>query len=216
MRSIAFLIAACLLISTAQATTFYTENFDSGIGSEWSSSNTSTIDGSLALGRFAGNSAVTLNLSSISAYSELTVTLDFWTTGSTDGNGVPFPNGGTPGAGPDIWRMKADGATLIESTFSNHRFQNFPDSFASGIQHAPNTGATKVIGGGSGASVLYSLSFTFAHSASNVTFEFSDSNFTDEQWSLDNITVSTGAVPEPSSIALLLLGLSALFIRKRK
>ena len=167
---------------------FYSEDFQGAIGSEWSSSTTytSTTTGSTALGTFL-NSPTTLTLTGLGAHTELTLDFELHLQGSWDGNGIPIC------CGPDIVDVTvAGGPTLLHSTFSNTgQYQTYPSSHP-GPNNPSGNGAT--IGTGATDS-MYALSFTFPHTGSTFSVDFSGTGLTDENYGLDNVTVSSDAPP---------------------
>lgn len=76
----------------AQSTTVYSNNFEAGVGSQWTFSGglSSSIDPfpglSNTLGTFRSGTA-TLSLNALPAHSSVTVELDLYIEGSWDGNG---------------------------------------------------------------------------------------------------------------------------------
>jgi len=205
------------------------DNFESAVGPGWSSNSVSVtpVGGRHFLGEF-GNNTVSLSLSDLPAHTSITVSFDLYVIHTWDGN---WHSGDQ---GPDHWKLAVDGGpTLLDTTFSNDHpnsrgdGQAYPENWTSGMTpHPPRTGATEVntLGytymygtqpGGPMDSV-YTLNYTFAHSGTNVTLEYSAWNLqgiTDESWGLDNVTVT--AIPEPATLSLLALGGLALIRRRR-
>jgi hypothetical protein len=197
--------------SDANPQTVYREDFESAVGSEWSSRATDTtpVGSRKFLGQF-GNETVSLSLGAgtgsplpLPSHSELTISFDLFVIRTWDGNG-------TGCHGPDVWDLSvANGPTLLHTTFNNpfpgceSTPQAFPDAFPGG-SHPFQTGASEVntlgftfpgVPGNGVIDSVYNLSFTFPHSASSVTFDFKGMLSTpgsDESWGLDNVSVSLG------------------------
>jgi hypothetical protein len=169
----------------------------SAAGAEWSSAarDVTPFGNRVFLGQFT-NETVSLDLADLGSHSEVTLSFDLYVIRSWDGNGP---------SGPDIWDLSVrDGDSLLHTTFSNlaEFTQAYPDAFPGGDNPA-QTGAAEVNTLGfvysdpaSGFSEVvdsvYRLTFTFPHSASGLTFDFSGSNLEDvsnESWGLDNVQV---------------------------
>ena len=109
-------LSACLLsfipIQPAHAILVYSNDFEGGVGAEWSSAMTETTPvGSRGfLGRF-DNATITLTLA-LPTHTGVTVSFDLFILQSWDGNDTEF--------GPDIWELMVDGGpTLVHTTFTN-------------------------------------------------------------------------------------------------
>ena len=175
--------------------------------------------------RFLGpfnNEAVTLSLSGLAAHSEMTLEFDLVLIGSWDGNHPVF--------GIDTWTLAASGVgELLRTTFTvfpAHE-QDYPVPGSAALEGAlevDTLGYADVLNtfGGAGDAV-YRLSFTFAHSAESIEFTFSGTELNwiapteTESWGLDNVRVTTNAVPEPSTVLLAVAGsLVVLAVRMRR
>jgi hypothetical protein len=140
---------------------------------------------------------ISLTLSNLPPHDALKVSFDLYVLKSWDGN--------SPTYGPDRWGLNvAGGPTLLETTFSNNpkvstqgSDQNFPRP-----QSPPRTGAaaTNTLGYKFFGDSVYPLAFTFAHTGTRLTLNFSSSLFegkgtADESWGLDNVRVTTTTLP---------------------
>jgi hypothetical protein len=140
---------------------------------------------------------ISLTLSNLPPHDALKVSFDLYVLKSWDGN--------SPTYGPDRWSLSvAEGPTLIETTFSNnHKVrnqgsdQNYPCP-----KNPPQTGAavTNTLGYTFFGDSIYPLVFTFTHTGSGLTLNFSSSLFegkglADESWGLDNVRVATVVLP---------------------
>jgi hypothetical protein len=212
------------VVHRSSAVEIYSNNFQSAVGSEWSSSTTDAAPANAArrfLGRFA-DGIVSLSLSNLPAHSHLSIDFDLLITASWDGDG---PEPGTP----DIWSLNVNGGPeLLRTTFSNFpgRTQDYPgtyDGVPNGATNPPKSGASEVntLGYGGfidfpGGDSVYRLRFVFPHAASSVQFGFRGgpglTSVDDEGWGIDNISVQ--AVPEPGGVLVLGLGYLALFRRR--
>ncbi|WP_337176006.1 PEP-CTERM sorting domain-containing protein [Paludisphaera sp.] len=185
------------------------------------------------LGRF-GTGNVTLGLTGLTAGQMYAVRFDLFLGATWDGS---FGNS----AGPDVFRLTAGSNTLVDASFG------YATSEINGVQplrqsysdETPVNGDpyTAAFYGRTGADVNYFSStlrdnysiYYFGHGAGNPILTFIANGATetltfsglslqsssDEFWAIDNVSVT--AVPEPSSIALSLIGLAAagLYGRRR-
>lgn len=164
--------------------TVYETTFSSTPGSEWSLTERVNLAGNSILGNL-GPGGVTLSLSSLPPHSNLTIETDLYIQESWDGS--------PPAKGPDVWRLSVDGGpTLLDTTFSNKIINNdqcYPSSCP-----ATNNAGTGALGVPypSPRRDVYRLSYTFAHTGSDVTFRFFSGQSqleSDESWALDNVRV---------------------------
>jgi len=173
----------------------YFNDFEDIVAAEWSSGKTDVTPSARArgfLGQF-GNETVTLTLSDLPAHTQATVSFDLFIIRSWDGNNHI--------GGPDIWQLKVDeGPTLLHTTFANmppelEDFkQAYPDDYPGG-NYLPYTGAAeiKTLGYTDAPDSVYRLNYTFAHSASILSLDFSGQGLQiiqDESWGLDNVNVT--------------------------
>lgn len=232
MRALFSTLVVLALGAGAQAQVVYSNDFEAntggftnGIRVNHSISNNPAGPLSSFLGLFSDNTATQLTLTGLTPGTVYDLTLDLLIRGSWDGN--------TAGVGPDVWRVRADGSTLVDTTFSNIVGSN--QSFSSnGYIGGPGNYAP-----GTSASVLYDnpdifqryaiykfdkvalpqLEFTPA--TSTVTLSFEGNNLQgvpDEAWAIDNVKVAArpSAIPEPGALALVTLGVVGLALRRRK
>jgi hypothetical protein len=207
-------------------TTFYDTDFepnselpgaDNGATAVWSSTKKSVapVAQTTFLGDF-GKQTVSLNLSNLAAHDELTISFDLYLLRTWDGNYTGS------GFGPDFWGFKVDGATLLNSTFSNKFKPEFPNTLNQnqgfGGQDSPNgnfaagTGAIakRTLGYNVGANesmdAVYRFTYTIAHTASTAMLSFvgaPNQSLGDESWGLDNITVTGNRiVPQVSAVVM--------------
>lgn len=184
----------------AASETVYTQNFEGAIGSEWSDTSTSIIDGRTFLGQYRDNQ-VTLSLDNLPTHQQLTIAFQLYTIGSWDGV--------HPEQGPELWGLEViSTTTLISTTFSvwDHPdtawWQSYPDSYASGLVHEGMTGADETISD----TFIYYLTFTFNHTDEAVEFLFTGNlgGNDDEFWGIDNLVAGTGTsigIPDPGQTA---------------
>lgn len=193
----AFIVEYDSVPPAPSANRVYTEDFEGGVGSEWSlrTISQSPAGGRTFLGRF-GNQTATLTLTNLPPHTNLVVSFDLLILQSWDGNASP---------GPDFWQLQRgdDGSLLLHTTFSNHRFwvrhQAFPDNHPAG-RHFAYTGASEIgtLGYGNGSAV-YPLQFVFPHSDPTLTLHFRGIGLqalNDESWGIDNVRIDTGNPPK--------------------
>lgn len=204
-----------------QAGIIYSNDFESAVGSEWSANQLgiTPVGNRQFLGQF-GSETVSLSLNSLAQHSLVTVSFDLFIIESWDGDYL------NPGIGPDFWSLNiAGGQTLLNETFSNtptfgDHTQSYSPSGVAGTYLA-HTGAAEIdsLGYSFYGDSVYQLSFTFAHSASDIQFDFAGiglQDLADESWGLDNVKVSTNAVSVPEPTTLALLGFVLLGLARRK
>jgi PEP-CTERM motif len=177
------------------------------------------------LGLFSDNTATQLTLTGLTPGSVYDLTLDLLIRGSWDGN--------SPTVGPDVWRVKAGGSTVVDTTFSNvtGSSQSFsrngyiggPGNFAPGTDASVNNSNPDVFSRYTiykfDKIALPQIEFTPATSSLVITFEGANlQGVADESWALDNVKVTGrgSAIPEPGTLALVGLGALALLRRRRK
>jgi hypothetical protein len=186
------------------------------------------------LGKF-GNDAVNLSLTGLTAGQLYSVQFDLFTGASWDGSYGSW-------SGPDVFKLKAGSETLVDASFARANTpvngveplrQSYSDTtWKTGSPYTATeyarTGADVKYSHPSDIFQDYSI-YYFGHGAgnpylaftaggSNVTLTFTGRNLqglSDEFWAIDNVVVA--AVPEPSSIAMSLIGLVAAgaFARRR-
>ena len=172
----------------------YCEDFEEGTpGSEWSEPTIETSpSGERFLGLFA-NEKVTLSLSELPEHTEIDIEVDVYIVGSWDGG---FEATGPIGEDrdPDVFEVELDGMTLLVTTFSQESkdLQTYPGSFPGAVGYPATTGARAVNSLGSvRVSIndsIYRLTFTQAHSASNLLLTFGARDLTgSEAWGIDNV-----------------------------
>lgn len=198
----------------------------------------------LFLGEY-GNDTLTLSLNGLMPHASTTVSFSLYLIRSWDGNETGVVNGDP--LGPDTWNLGvAGGPTLLSASFSNGGTvgQSYaPNPFSSGCtpynlgelppgEYNPMTGASECYSLGytfssdfvsnEAMDSVYNLSFTFAHSASDLTLNFWAQNLqgiADESWGLDNVQVQITPVPVPAAVWLFgsgLLGLIGIARRKQR
>ncbi len=194
------LLSLMLSSISVQAATVYFNDFQSTVGSEWSSANIASApnpdyaDTRLFLGEF-GNDTVSLSLSGLAAHTSTTVSFSLYVIRSWDGNSTTVVNGDP--LGPDRWRLNvAGGPTLLDTTFSNGNPAGqayAPNPFSTGCTgyqltlpsgvYNPMTGASEcyslgytfndpINGTNESMDSVYNLSFNFAHTGNSLTLNF--------------------------------------------
>ncbi len=214
MKTVCVILVLLMAAGVAKAEVVYTNTFESkqiagwttvsGAG-EWTNpvQISRTPNGARHfLGEF-GNQSATLTLGRLPEHDTLTVSFDLLILRSWDGN-----------ADPDIWELRADGALLVSTTFSNVVFpQAYPAPYSVARMDA-HTGAAAVNSMGytwSEPDVFdgpmdsyYHLEYSFPHSGPTVNLEFkallNDVRpfLANESWGLDNVIVRTGSPEAPS------------------
>jgi len=169
-----------------QNDTLYFNDFENTIGSEWSSTNSLSFNGSTNLGNF-GNQNLVLSLSNLPQDS-LQIDFDLWIHDSWDGNSSGVN-------GTDSISFYWDQSLLLKTTFNNHLggIQSYPDVYP--MSNPSKTGSvlsTSSLCSGQG-STLYQISFLLDNTAlnTNLTIRGAPSqSLCDESWSIDNFLIT--------------------------
>jgi hypothetical protein len=183
----------------------YFNNFEVGAGNQWSIPRLSqTPSGRHFLGEF-GSEGTVLSLSNLPRHSDVTVAFDLYIIRTWDGNQIEYtwPQGfNQPDevVGPDVWGLRADGVSLLSTTFANWESllfrQAYPGSFPGG-DYLARSGAAEnntlgYTAGGMPMDAVYHLTFTFPHSSNTLGVNFAALGLqalADESWGLDNVRV---------------------------
>ncbi|MEW5871074.1 MAG: Ig-like domain-containing protein [Chloroflexota bacterium] len=176
-------------------------SLDDTPGPEWSDPRLDTTPcGETFLGRYGDQQPLSLNLQGLPVHSQAMVLFDLYIIGSWTGNTPGDWSLGADGqpvyieTGPDRWRFSADGGSLLDTTFSNglpKDLQAFP-GFYPGGSYPPRTGAISLRNLCYETDSVYALSFTFDHSASDLSLDFFASlkdKANNETWGLDNLRI---------------------------
>ncbi|MDF1645220.1 MAG: PEP-CTERM sorting domain-containing protein [Pseudomonadales bacterium] len=212
-----FLAASALALSLgfasySTATVVYTNDFSSGTATGITGAN--TVQTAPSTEKFVGflnyGATSTLSLTGLAAHTSVTIDFDVIGLKSLDGT--------TYG---DNFVLEMNGTEIFKDYYGH----------SSGYLVGPTTGTLvshdqTALGYGHfyGGASTYHYSLNFADSAAAISFDFignTDQPWTDEAFGLDNIVVSTNAVsggnvPEPSSIALIALGLLGFGASRRR
>lgn len=204
------------LVVAAPGAVVYTTDFTNapffatGVVGGWSTGSTDNyIKGENYLGRF-GAEDVALTLSGLPSNAG-TITFDLYIIDSWDGDCAGS-------IGPDSVAFNFGSGIVGSHTYS--RFdqcqQNYP--VPASLPGAGRTGTYGVVGPfGSGGIDFYTWTLPYTAVGGVAAFTISgtpNQNLDDESWGIDNVTVN--AVPEPSSVALLLGGAGFLLLRRRR
>ena len=184
----------------------YWNDFEDGAGGEWSNPSTDiSPTGREFLGQF-GNSNTRLALSCLPAQDMVHVSFDLYIIRSWDGNQVLWPpelasifqpNGIV---GPDEWWLKADGNTLLHTTYSNWDmldfYQAYPGSYPD-ENYPARTGTVEdnTLGytfDSYPMDAIYHLNFIIDHHFDSLVLDFSANglqSLQDESWGIDNVEV---------------------------
>lgn len=199
-----FALSLWLTALPASAAIIYTNDFEAGVGVEWtpdllSSTPSNSLHGETKfLGQF-NHQTVALELNGLPTHTELTISFDLFLIGAWMGNKM-FD-------GPDIWELRLDGGpVLLHTTFSNtlspqaypgaHPGENFPARTGASENNTLNFNLLP--------DSVYHLSFTLPHAAHAARFDFTGAPEANpafyKRWGLDNVEVQV--VPEPASLLL--------------
>ena len=188
-RTSCFTLAIALLTVSLPAladTTFYTTDFENGVDPVWSRTELVTRDSGSFLGNFGAESA-TLSLNALPAHGHVTIDFDLLIIATWDGNLFD-------GVGPDIFRIRVDGTSVLQTTFSNvgGSPQSYPDPYPDG-DHPAFSGNDGFVPGIFGSDVVrYRVHVVVPHTAGALQVTWSASGLqelSDESWGLDHVRV---------------------------
>jgi len=202
-----------LPLAASAQTIFYSNNFESALGTGWGTAAqiTQHTNFSKYVGRYSGNQGVLLTVAkpSIPApppghWVEYRLTFDFYAIDSWDGD--------DPNFGPDYFYVTVNSNTVFAQTFANqHEYQSFAPPTVGGID----------LGYGAAFDAIYrDISVAFEPDAASTLsvkwFGVGLQGLSDESWGIDNVRLSYAVVPSPGvGTALGLAGLAALRRRRR-
>jgi hypothetical protein len=204
------ILLAILFLSCAKATIgeieVYSNDFEDGNLSGIANGNISSFAGTNVLGMYnAGGFDLTIN--DLPSHSLVDITFDLYIHDSWDGNQQALDGL----IGPDIWQLKIDDKSYINTTFSNGDClpgnfcppQSYPADYPNNNNN-PKSGASEINLPGvcsqvamSNGSTLYKIHKRIDHKANRILIQGLDKlvqrNVTnpkcDESWSVDNIHV---------------------------
>lgn len=185
---------------------YYTNNFNTSADTaNWTFPATVPVTGTpvvkswggrTVLGNMGAQQAI-LNLSGLPAHDKIKVEFDLYIHDTWDGNNVE--------SGPDIWNMKVDGGSVINTTFSNWWFtpydtqaypSNIPASnpnYTGSVETNLPTACNSVV---STLSTRYRISKVVDHSASSLALLLEAVGIEvacNESWSIDSLSIQMGS-----------------------
>ena len=235
LRAATLLVMATLTAQSHAATVFSTD-FESGISASISpgAAVLTGVQNYAGLGpsgnQFGGSflrsptgNVVTLSLTGLPTHNALSIGFLFAAIDSLDGTGT-FPSG-------DFFRIDVDGVNRFRESFANatsSQIQSYVSPAGGELARNQNLGFSGPDGFFTDSAYDFNVDGrfqNFAHTASSVTIEFSIEgvgiqSLDDESWAVDNLRVaaflSTPPIPEPSTYALMLAGLCAVGLVRRR
>lgn len=226
---LAALLGLAALSASAQAVTVFSTDFESGLAASINpgTATLTGVQGFAGLGptgnQFGGSflrsptgNVVTLSLTGLPTHDALSLGFLFAAIDSLDGTGT-FPAG-------DFFRIDIDGVNRFRESFANamdSQIQSYVAPAGGELARKKNLGFTA---DGFYLDSAYDFNVdgrfqNFAHTATSVSISFSIEgagiqSLDDESWAVDNLQVTafstTPTIPEPSTYALMLVGLCAV------
>ena len=203
------LVAVCFCMTTCtkglqKEITVFKNDFEQADLSRISNGIITSFNNSKVLGRY-NNGNFTVTLKDLPSHDLIQVTFELNIHDNWDGNSSVANNID----GPDIWKMKLDGETYINTTFSNTICNDqycWPQSYPSDypVNYAPKSNAYRTDLPGAchlksqiGGTSMYKIVKIIKHTAGTFSLECSDElkqlnspdPSCDESWSIDNITI---------------------------
>ncbi len=197
-------------VGSPSYTGLYSNNFNTAIGTGWTFPATNPVtatptlkswNGGTVLGNMGAQQAI-LNLTGIPNHDFITVDFDLYIHDTWDGNNTS--------SGPDVFNMKVDGSSVVNTTFSNWSFNpyneqaypnnipatnpNFTGAITTNLPTACNSAVSTL-------STKYHITKTIAHTASSLTLLLEAVGIEvacNESWSIDNLVIQR-RTPAPSS-----------------
>jgi hypothetical protein len=186
----------------------YVNDFDKSDLTGISGGLLTNYNGSKVLGRY-NDSGFALYLDNLPTHDLVSIKFDLYIHDSWDGN---IRGDQIATSGPDLWQMKVDEDTYINTTFSNSAcndvyclMQSYPHNYP--FNNDSRTGAIRsdlpgvcfYNNGAFGITSLYQIEKTIRHDRSDILLEIKDilkqsnavSALCDESWSLDNLVITT-------------------------
>lgn len=233
---IATLLGLAALSAQSHAVTVFSSDFESGLPASVSpgAAALTGVQNFAGLGplgnQFAGSflrsptgNVVTLSMTGLPIHNALSVGFLFAAIDSLDGTGT-FPSG-------DFFRIDVDGVNRFRESFANatdSQIQSYVAPVGGELARKQDLGFSGP--GGFYRDSAYDFNVdgrfqNFAHTASSVTISFSIEgagiqDLSDESWAIDNLAVTafstTPPVPEPSTYVLMVAGLGAVALARRR
>ena len=196
-------------LDTHVVTSILVYQYTGDIGPEWTGAKETTAPcGPAFIGEF-GNETVNLNLENLVDHPLIIVSFDLYILRSWDGNTIqtgadvgPQPSAdGVTIVGPDVWNLKVDGESAVNTTFSNWDAFGFQQAYPD--QHPGGANAART-----GAAANNNLCYTFheyemdstyhmvvpvTHTGSTLQIDFSAlglQSIDDESWGISNVRVT--------------------------
>lgn len=211
-------IAATTTAGSSMAATLYSQDFESNSSGFAGGS----VVGSESLGASFGKN-VYRAVTTPAATSTLSLSLGQAATGSTLSFSLAILDSwdGNTFFGPDAFTVKLDGNTLFSAIFDN--YNGFGPTVAPGLTNTSYGSNLAVNSGFNDATYTMSLALGNLSAGAHTIDFIADGpgwqGFDDESYAVDNINIDgqvTGAVPEPSTYALMALGLAGIGFTARR
>jgi hypothetical protein len=234
------LLLACLAATAPAAADqlVYSNNFESGAGSEWSNqTTTNAAPFSRFLGRYSNAFGVNLQLTIPGPPNPIVTGGGEEEPGGGGGGGGGNNTGGGAGGtgmpylllfdfycldswdgyandGPDRFMVFINTVSHLNTTFANqHQYQDYPQQPTLGPEFLGFTGGFR-------DSIYRDMAIPFdPGTATSLTVRFYGEvmqGMNDESWGIDNVRIYYAPVPTPGSLALAAVGGAVLIRRKRR
>ena len=213
LTSLASTLALSLgLACAAQAATVYSNDFSGGANGFTGAAVTTAPSGESFYGILSFGSTASLSLSGFGGGEVVQIVFDLYTLATMDGEG-----GASDSWGPDFFTVVINGGQVFNETFSN--WPQYTQTYG-GDGSAAGTGsyAQDVTEYGNPTDYAYQIILLgMADDNGDLALTFignSNQAWGDEGFGIDNVSVST--VPVPAGLPLLLAGIGALGLMRRR